>query len=180
MFVTVNLISPDKKRDLRNALVMAYTQTMVTLLFVTAIIVTGTLISVRLMIKGNYEELQRQSASAASEESTNIMENIHQINVFLKRIESTEAAFIPWADILEQLSPLVPAGVRLETLTVNGNGDIAMSGLAETRDGALILLKNLKEAPFIKNVVSPLSNIMQKQDVRFDFQMKLVNASPVL
>jgi len=180
MLVTVNLLSPAKKRDLRNSLVMAYTQTMVSLLFATAILVAGTLVSVRFLIKNNYENLQRQSASAASEESTNIMENIRQINAFLKRVESTEAAFVPWADILEEIAPLIPRGVRLENLTLDKDGNIAMSGLAETRDDALALLKNLKEAPFIKDVLSPISNIMQKQNVNFDFQMKYVNLKPAL
>ena len=180
MLVTVNLLSPAKKRDLRSSLVMAYAQTMVTLLFATALLVTGTLLSVRFMIESDYENLQKQSASAASEESTNIMENIRQINAFLKRVESTEAAFVPWADVLEELSPLIPTGARLENLTIDEGGNISMSGLADTRDTALAMLKNLNDAPFLKDVVSPLSNIMQKQNVHFDFQMKYVDRRPAL
>ncbi len=171
MRITLNLLPPEKKRALQSGLVMAYAQTIVFILFLVTIFISGTLMSVRLLLNNDYEQLQKQAATASSSETTDIVTSIKQINAYLKDIDATQRGFIAWSKVLEDITPLIPADVLLDRISVSDDNRVVLSGMAQTRDGALTLLKRLKEAPYLTNVVSPLSNILQKQNVEFDFEM---------
>ncbi len=171
MRITLNLLPPDKKKALQTGLVMAYAQTIVFILFLVTVFVSGTLMSVRLMLSADYETLKKQADTASSSETTDIVTSIRQINSYLKEVDGTQHGFIAWSRVLEDLTPLIPADVHLDRITITEDNKIVLTGVAQTRDSALAMLKKLKEQPYLSNVVSPLSNILQRQNVEFDFEM---------
>jgi Tfp pilus assembly protein PilN len=173
MRLTLNLLPPDKKRALRSGLLMAYAQTMVLLVFITAMFISSMLVSVRLMISSDYADLQKKSASASSGETTAVTNEIRLINTYLRQLEDRQESFTAWSGVIKSLADLVPDKTTLESLTIDAATDkITLSGEAETRDDALKLLDSLKNSPFLSDVSSPLSNLLQKKDVKFDLEMK--------
>ncbi len=178
MRITLNLLPPEKKKALRTGLVMAYTQTIVFIIFLVVVFVSGTLMSVRLMLSGDYETISKQEATANSSETTDIVTAIKQINSYLKEIDDTQRGFVPWSTVIENITPLIPNDVQVERISISSEDKILLSGVAQTRDGALLLLKRLKEQPYLSNVLSPLSNILQRQNVAFDFEMTYVPQNP--
>jgi len=174
MKIYLNLMPPSKKRSLQKGLVLGFFQTLSLLFFLAVLSLVGTLLLVRNQMLASYQELKQRSAVAVSNESASIMADIKQTNQYLKETSALQEAFIPWADILEDITALIPDRARLEKLEFDSAGNIRLQGFAATRDDALAMLKKFRETPYLTDVVSPLSNILQKKDVSFDFSMKYV------
>lgn len=174
MRITLNLLPPVKKEALRLGLVLAYAQTMVFLFFIVTVFAAVALVYVKIMVSDIGRDLERQSASLGGEETAAVTSDIKQINDFLNDVDKLEKQFEPWSVFFERLTPLIPPGTQLTRIRIDESGRIFLSGVAPTRNDALELLRRLKEAPFVTDVVSPLSNILQKQQVNFDFEMKYV------
>ena len=170
----LNLLPPTKKKALRAGLVLAYVQSLTIVLFLFVILVSATIFSVRLMMKSDVDGLTEQARAASSDEATEILTSIKQVNDFLDKTEGLRLNFVPWADVLEQITPLVPRHTRLDKITIDGGGKIVITGLAETREEALALKQSLEEQPYITDLVSPLTNLLQKYNVDFNFEMKYV------
>ncbi|MDD5251373.1 MAG: PilN domain-containing protein [Patescibacteria group bacterium] len=175
MNITLNILPPEKKKALRSGLVMAYVQTMTILLFLSALFVSGVLVSARLMMADELKQIEQQaSGGAGTDESADIINNIKQVNSYLTTVQMMQTGFVSWSEVLEDIATMMPKNTRLERISLDQGGHIKISGVATTRDEALAFLKNLKEAPYLTDIVSPLSNILQKTQVSFDFDMKFV------
>ena len=173
--VSLNLLPPEKKRALQTGFIMAYAQTMMLLFFVIAAFVAVMFLSVRLLLKSNYDGLTAQSSGAA-DEADGVATDIKQINAYIKRLESLQARFTPWSDVIARIGDTMPPGVVLETMSFAAkDGKIVMRGIADDRADVLQLRQNLLALPFLKNVSNPLSNLLQRKDVRFEFEMNYVS-----
>ncbi|MEK9152242.1 MAG: PilN domain-containing protein [Patescibacteria group bacterium] len=168
--ISLNLLPPQKKDALRQGFLLAYVQTMVFLFFLVAVMVAAVLIPVRIMLKADYDDIVRQTSPEKDEFAAALAE-IRDINAFLKRIDGLQTSSVPWSATLRSLTDLAPAGVHLETLAVGAHSAITLSGTAETRDDLLTFEERLKSAPFLSKVESPLSNILQKKNVKFEIQV---------
>ncbi|HTM68965.1 MAG TPA: PilN domain-containing protein [Candidatus Binatia bacterium] len=174
MKTQLNLLSPDKKAVLRTGFIVAYVQTMLFLIFLVVAFASGTLLAVRMMFKGTYEDLAGRS-SGEPDESKAITADIKKINDYLKRIDGLENRFVPWSKVLETITGFIPKGMKLTSLRVDQAGRITMSGVAQDRDDVIALQTKLEASPLFKDVKAPLSNILQQTDVKFDFDMLYVN-----
>lgn len=169
MRVSVNLLPPEKKRALQTGFIIAFAQTMALIFFIIAVFVAGMFLSVRILLKSNYDALAAQS-SAGGDESDTVATEIRDINAYLKRLESIQKRFVPWSDVLVSITAAVPNGVILEDIELVKN-KIKIRGITATRDDVIALRENLIKLPFLTDVSNPLSNLLQKKDVKFEFEM---------
>lgn len=174
MKITLNLMPPIKKKGLQKALFLAFFQTLSILMFVVSMALVGILLLVRNQMLASFQQLKQRSAIASSGTAATIMSDIKQTNLFLKDTAALQASFIPWADVTERITALIPPRARLESLEFAADGGVRLRGYAATREDAMAMLGNFKAAPFLTDVISPLSNILQKENVSFDFSMKYV------
>lgn len=173
MRVTLNLLSPEKKAVLRTGFIFAYVQTMVFIIFLVVAFASGTLLAVRMMLRGTYDDLAKRS-SGGTDESSAITGDFKKINDYLKRIDGLDQRFVPWSKVLEELTRYVPEGTQLSSMRVERSGKITLSGIAARRDDVLTLQTRLEQSPTFKDVKAPLSNILQQRDVKFDFELQYV------
>lgn len=167
--ITLNLLPPQKKEALRQGFVLAYVQTMVFLFCLIAVLIAAGLVPVRLMLGADHEALLRQTAPESDEFTVSVAE-IRDINAFLKRVDGLQTGFVPWSSALGGITELAPAGVRLESLQLMSPNLVVVSGTAATRADLLAFQQKLSAAPFLSKVDSPLSNILQRQNVRFEIE----------
>ncbi len=173
MRVTLNLLSPEKKAVLRTGFIFAYVQTMVFIIFLVVAFASGTLLAVRMMLKGTYEDLAKRS-SGGTDETVAITADFKKINDYLKRIDGLDQRFVPWSKVLEEITRYIPDGTQLSSIHVERQGKITISGIAARRDDVLTLQTKLEQSPIFKDVKAPLSNILQQKDVKFDFELQYV------
>jgi len=178
MFITLNLLPPAKKRALLKGVVLGHFQLMTFMCLVVAVGLVGTLLLVRGQAKSTYNDVKARAAEMRTEETTDIVTEITQANLYLKGVAELQTKYVSWVEVVENIASLVPPKARLEMLAMGDDGQIHLTGMAETRDDALTLLKRLKEASYLSDVVSPLSNILQRENVNFDFTMKYSPPKP--
>lgn len=171
MHVTLNLLSPEKKAVLRTGFIFAYVQTMLFIVFLVVVFSSGTLLALRMMLKGTYDDLARRSDGSV-DESKAITTEIKKINDYLERIDGIQKRYVPWSIVLEVLTRQVPEGMQITSLNATKDGKILLSGVARQRSDVLTLQSRLEQSGEFTDVKSPISNILQQRDVKFDFEFR--------
>lgn len=177
MRITLNLLPPKNKAALRSGFLFAYAQSMLLVVFFLTAIASSTLLAVRLLLKGTYDDLTQRSTSS-SEEYKTMTDEIRSINEYLKRMEGVHKRFTPWSTVLATVSEMVPDGTQVTSIRIDKTGKVLLSGVADERSDVLLLRERLVQSNLFKNVSSPVSNILQPKNVKFDFEMTYAPPAP--
>lgn len=173
MRLLLNLLPPQKKAELRSAFLYSFLQSMALLLLIGVAVGSFSLLSARFIMKKNLSDVSRRNAPE-TQEFKSVSETIKSINTHMVRLGQLNDQFNDWTRLLLAVEQAVPQGVVVGQLTVSPTGSVTMVGNGATRDGVLTLRRNLEANPLFRNVQSPLSNILQRTDVRFEFSMEYV------
>ena len=93
-----------------------------------------------------------------------------------KKLDKAEEKKFTWSQVLEELAGSIPPGITLETFKPNEElTEITITGTAVSRDQILVLEEKLKNSDLYTEVVAPVSNLVAKNDVTFEFTLKLTN-----
>lgn len=168
MSTLLNLLPPEKKKALRQGLMLAFALSMTLVVFLVALSVTATIVSVRVLLANNYATLK--APVSGQDDYTDSATSIKQINTYVHRVEGYMNRSSGWTDRLIELSEVVPTGVVIDNMTFSG-GKLIVRGYAVTRDDLLVYTERLSKMPFVSHIDSPLSNLLQKRDVRFELDM---------
>ena len=178
MQVTLNFLSPEKKALLRTGFIFAFAQSMLFVVFLAIAFSSGMLLALRVMLDGINAGITQQAAGG-DRDSKAVNEEIKKVNDYLARQDGYRKGHADWATMITSLTSMVPAGIEIKIMHVDQGGKVTFGGKARNRRDVLNLQSRLNEVRIFKNVVAPLSNILQEHDVDFQFTMELVNA-PVL
>lgn len=173
MQITLNLLAPEKRAALRRGFVLTYAQTMAFIMFLVAVFISGTFVSIELLLKGTRDDLARQSLST-SEEYDSITWQIKEINGYLDRVGAIQAEFTDWSAVIEALAGAAPRGARFDSMRIAEDGSIHIQGTAPTREDVLIMEQRYNALPFITDVRAPLSNLLQRTNARYEFEMRYI------
>lgn len=179
MKITLNLLPPGKKDELRKAFIFTYAQSMIFLILLVVGFVSFTLLSVRLLMYRNLTDLSHRTAPE-TDEFRRVTDDIRLMNNYMERLDRLSDNPVSWSALYDGLDQLVPPGVVLNRLTVTRDGHVIVAGIGQTRDDVLTLSNNLEASPHFRNIKSPLANILQRTDVHFELEATYVpfTASP--
>lgn len=92
-----------------------------------------------------------------------------------KKINSEEERRIWWSRVLQELANASGPGIKITKFEVDKKDfrQIKVSGVAATRESMIFLEQRLKVSEFYKEVISPVSNLTSKENVSFEFTLKL-------
>lgn len=173
MHVTLNLLPPANKAALRTGFVFAYVQSILIIVMVMALLAAGTLAAMRMQVQGVYEDFTARSTTSSREFDT-MIEETKAINGYLTRMEAMRMSTTSWSTVLRTVTELTPSGIRISGIRAGATGIVSVTGTAATREDVLAMRDSLEVSPLFEKVQSPLSNILQQRDVKFDFEMQYV------
>ena len=92
-----------------------------------------------------------------------------------KAINKEEESRVWWSKVLGELAGLASGGVKFKKFEVSekDSKEIKVTGVASTREEIIFLESQLKYSGFYKEVVAPVSNLTSKDNVNFEFTLKL-------
>jgi len=99
-------------------------------------------------------------------------ESIKKTNQALEKISQIQKDHQYYSRLLIGLADLIPPGVRLESLSVDKQGQLAFYGFAPRRELVVALKQNLEKSALFENIESPLSNLTKQAAVNFQFKLK--------
>lgn len=177
--LTLNLLPPQEKENLSYEIDRRMVQ-FLGFWFSAIIIIFGVLmlpafffISLQQTEVEHIKKIDEEAQKAAH--TSELEEKIRGTNALLDIILAREDKKKDASSFLSEILSGAPSGVSVTLIVYDPSKDhVKISGAADTRDALLKFVDFLKRAPEIKNVSSPVSNIIQQQDINFSLEIETI------
>lgn len=174
----MNLL-PDKLRESfsskRTSFAIGFSSVLLTVLT----LVTATFVTLKHQELG-YERIDTEIKKEALQQMVfgtryqQIKDAINNFNNEVSALSDIQNVLFSVPALLDDLTESVADGVHLLSINfIDSDLSVEMSGVADNRDSLLKTQKNLQEAPFVEELIAPLSNFDTKTDISFVMKAKL-------
>ncbi len=175
MLAHINLLPPNKKKDLRRTFVLSHALSLSAVISLFAVVITLTLGGVYMQLYSN-EQTMQVSNDPSSNEYESLTLEITAMNEYSKRLHETLEDRQNWSNLFKEIGSMVPDKVGLERVSVNRDGHLTIAGFGLTRESVLDFKASLAASDKFTEVRLPLDNLLQKTDVRFEFDITMAGA----
>lgn len=171
--LTLNLLGPEEKTEVKKIKTFFIIKN-VSFLIVSIVLIVGTIFTFIYLILDNQNEsinnqIETEKAIQKKEQVASIEGIIDQLNLQLSRVQNIQEQYREWSAFLLPFSNIIPDGITLSNLRINKiSSSILIVGTAQNRDALLTFQEALNQFPQITDVTSPLSNLVQKESIRFE------------
>lgn len=172
--IILNLLSPDKKKNLAAEVGFSQVKKALLILIISCITGISMTVAVRVLLTHELHTIESDISSATESLTTNgddtaeiIIKKINDKGTQLTQIQSS---YVSWSSLLYQLGQTPNNNIQLKSLQFNqDDGTFDVQGYAKTRDDLLVFKEALEQLPFLQNINSPISNLIKKEDITFQF-----------
>ncbi|TAK96794.1 hypothetical protein EPO05_00910 [Patescibacteria group bacterium] len=137
------------------------------------------LFSVQLILKIQNESLEaiynEEQSQGGYQELRRFEEKFKEINSKIDLVSKIQQNHLDWSGALVKLSQLTPDGITVTGL-ITKEYRIFLVGKAKARDDLLDFEQTLNDSDCFTEVNMPLSNLVSKSDVDFQFDFKVKEA----
>ncbi|KKQ61330.1 MAG: hypothetical protein US81_C0007G0010 [Parcubacteria group bacterium GW2011_GWE2_38_18] len=171
--ITLNLISQESRREIKLKRIYDLLKSTYLTLLILAILVSMMFLIARIVLQQNFNNVVSQT-TLITKNSQEYNSKIREINSKITSINQVQNEFIPWSNVLLELSEKSPSDISLTFLQVNQErNSIKIKGTAGTRDSLLSFKNNLESSTFFYQINLPLANIFEKNNIYFEIDAKL-------
>ncbi|HLC70245.1 MAG TPA: PilN domain-containing protein [Patescibacteria group bacterium] len=169
----VNLLPPPKKSKLENLVRFIFVKNMLEIVLITAAVLAISLIWSWLTLQEDFNSLS-ESAIVVSQEFTTQNQEVRDANRRLENFNNAGQGFKRMLPELLTVADNLPKDITLNSLNINrADSSLSISGSALTRQALLDYQEKLKEITWLENVSSPISRLLQKENIPFEFKIKI-------
>lgn len=170
--IELNLLSPTQKEALRARVLYAMIERLMVFLTIETLLAGVILLGVRIRLLQTLETVV--SRQILSTEYVSANNEIRTVNETVGRIEAVQALAVPASTLLSDVVGRTPGGIIVTGLDFETRTNaLRIAGVAETREKLLAYEASLRSSPYVKTLESPISNLLKKRDVNFQFQAVL-------
>jgi len=171
--ISLNLISPSQKEHLRYEYLYLYVRTITILLLTFTVIISALFLAARLLLQDNFADLLTTS-TIVNDKNRTADHEIKDLNKNLKDVQAVQTDFVKWSTMLIGLNSAIPANIEVAYLNLEKKTKtFNLNGRALHRDDFLKLKANLSQLPYLEELASPLTNLLQRENVDFQFTAKI-------
>ncbi|MDP3986328.1 MAG: hypothetical protein U1C53_02770 [Candidatus Veblenbacteria bacterium] len=171
--ITLNLLSPAQKEYLRYEHAYLHVRTVMWLMLAFSVIISGLLLSARLMLQDNFATVLT-TTTLVNEKNRTLDREITDFNKNLKEVQGIQADFVKWSSILLDINRAIPPNVEIAYLNLEQKTRVFnLNGQALKREDLLALKANLEALPYFDELSSPLTNLLVRENVTFEFTGKI-------
>lgn len=175
--ITINLLAPAKKQEIRLIKNFLLTRRLI-------IISLGFLLVIALILAGTNYYLARKNKELASKLETNqtlptgqnipLSQSISLFNKQLKSVGKIQADYHKWSEFFLEFNRAVPNNLQITSLIFNTSDKTALiQGTAKTRDDLIQFQTSLAKSNLFKEITSPISNLLIRNDISFELRATL-------
>lgn len=176
----LNLLPPERKTLLAEEHQFHVVRRLLLSWLLGIVLLSGGILMLNRTLEQKFASLQdamtRLQAQSAGTGSANIRATIRDINDRVQLLSAGLRTERTWSPLLAALAGLVPADVQLTQLSFEQNGAVRLMGVAKNRDAFLQFKQRLESSPNVKDVRSPITNILTKENVQFELTASLAAA----
>ncbi|MFA6197884.1 MAG: hypothetical protein WC734_01865 [Patescibacteria group bacterium] len=98
---------------------------------------------------------------------------IEAMNEQIAQLQGIQKEHIIWPSIIGQLSNTTVSGITLNTISFDAAlQTVTLTGTALTRQNLVAYKEKLAAISFVSNIESPLSDLIQRENINFEFKGK--------
>jgi len=174
----INLLPSQEKEELKNEEKFKTTIILGSLSFVFLIFLGLLLFSIKINILSEIQDkkvlIEIESRSSENPQIKEFEKNVAETNQKISQLNSFYKNQTSIPSALEKISNLLPANVYLTSLSYQKeNSQVILQGYAQTREGLLEFKKSLESQKEVKNLDSPISNLIKSTNIDFYFSFNL-------
>lgn len=177
MRIYLDLLPDERKKEMRrHKLFLLIIYQGIVSLFPIALLI-ALLVSVNMILKIQFQGVEEAYAVKQSQkenqELSRYEDKFKEVNNRVSNARKFQKNHLYWSAVLERISGLTPNGTYLTGITTK-DFTVSIAGKAKTRDVLLTFQDSIKSNECFKDVNTPLSNLVTKENVVFqiDFNVK--------
>ncbi len=171
--LTLNLLSAEDKQRIKSDLLLFVIRDIVLLVLLALIVVAILFIVSARTLDANYREILQASLLSEPERPA-FQQRVLDLSEKSESLAKIKSGWDPISHYVSEVARAVKSPSTLTTLTVNREQKtIVVVGHADTRNHVLEIAKELESLSFAASVESPLSNILQQNNIQFQFTIRM-------
>ena len=179
--IYLNLLPPSEKKLFRLACIEKMANYYIAVVLAAIVFLVFAFTGVKYFLLLHTGILEQSVAGQKTEEIAQKIKDteavIKDFNFIISAVNKIGERKIEFSDILADLSEIISEGIVISDLSYNsfsGNADsFVLEGKSGTREEFLIFTEKLDQSPRFKEINSPLSNIVKKENINFRIEFKL-------
>ncbi len=174
MKLHINLLSPEKKRNLTVLTRYLFAKELLELMIFTLSLLAMMYIFAWFIIAGAMTDAVTSSL-LVNREAPLVNKDIQKLNRLTKNIIISAEDFMPFTPKILEIAAALPPNIKLIGLDINRvNNTISLSGTAATRAALLNFQKVIRDIGWINGITAPNSQLFQKENINFEIRGNLV------
>ncbi len=175
---TINLVSFEARDSVRFEMLSIFVLRIgaaIFLMFVGLLIFMLTSLGYVSSIKSGIEQqIEIWTDLERTTENTTVKQDIKYVTALIQDSAKLAKDTFFWSNTIESVVKSLPPSVHLLTFSgAQTQKQIIMSGIAPTRNDVLVAKDALSKLSFVKEVKSPLNNVVPEKDINFSFTLIL-------
>jgi len=177
--ITLNLLDPQLQRKLhQERLLILWRDSMALSLAGIAVIGISFVISRSILVQDFHATLER--INIISSRNQPVAHAIRELNQSILSVSGVQEEYYPWSAWLISFSEVVPEGDEIRSITLDQiTKKVRINGKSRHRDDLLKFKVQLEQSGLVKDLVFPLSNLLLKNNIDFEFTADIVMAPPI-
>lgn len=171
--ITLNLLSPSQKSEVRLLRILQFSKSCLSLLLFITVIGGVVLFTALFALEVDFYPIISET-SLMQKETKDFSGQVRRLNMELGAIKAIQEEGVEWSTIVLQFTQTIPEGIQIVSLSLDKTSQVVnIRGKGKTREDVLKFQENLENCPLLSDVTGPLSNILYPENVDFQFDAKL-------
>ena len=168
--INLNLIDPAEKKNIQLQKIQYILKDVISIFFITSAVLGSFILISRNILEESFAEILKDT-TLVRDQNQWFTKEVNQINQALQDTQTVQAGFFKWSHALVALSQTVPNDSKLDSISISlKDNKVVLRGISRTRLSLLSFKETLAAQDYLKNVSSPLTNLLQKENINFEFQ----------
>jgi hypothetical protein len=171
--LTLNLVSSKQKQEIKLRHIYNSVKTINLTLIIITITIAIILLVAKIMLQSKFNDIVNQT-TLITKTNQNSNDNVRKINGELNFIEKIQDEFIPWSNLIEDLTEITTPDINFYYLKLDARDQtIKIKGQAKLRSSLLDFREKMASAAYFKDIEFPIKNILEKENVDFEINAKI-------
>lgn len=169
--ITLNLIPGNEKKELQ------LLNTYVAIKNLVLVILLGVIVSSIMLLMGKIILLQYFTETVSGNVLNTISLTVANVNIqnIKKEIDAAKEIqknHVNWINFFIHFNTVVNNGITINSLDINKNGNVSISGLAKERQNLIDFEKNINESGYFNEFKFPYDFLFKKNNIIFNISLE--------
>ena len=169
--ITLNLVPDSEKKEIRILYFYLGVKNLVFIILSSCLLIASALIFSKIILINYFNDSLTRDVAQTNPLKTS-SKDIREFQTQLTDIKKIQSQYLPWSKFFLALNRLVNSGITLNTLMVDQDGKIEITGTAIQRNDLREFEKRLQQSGYFSDFKIPYEVFFEKQDIKFDLHLK--------